>query len=64
MERVRFKPIQSEREYREKLSEAETLANLDPDPDSIAGARLIELATVIEAWEREHYPVQTVARRD
>lgn len=55
MERISYKAIQSDAEYRAKLAEAQVLANHDPDPHSPEGARLLELAAVIEAWEREHH---------
>lgn len=49
--------ISTEDEYVTLLREAETLMGNDPAPESPAGTRLLELATLLEEYEREHYPM-------
>lgn len=52
-------PIRTEADYRAALTRAEAFfdAPEEPDPDSEEGAYFKELITLIEAWERKHYPV-------
>lgn len=52
----------TEEEYQKALKIVENLMGVDPAPDSLYGRRLIELATLVEAYEREHYPFRTPAR--
>ena len=51
-------PIRTEADYRAALARAEALFDLpeEPDPDSDEGAFFEALITLIEAWERKHYP--------
>jgi HTH-type transcriptional regulator/antitoxin HigA len=50
-----IKPIKTEADYRAALHEIETL--MDAAPDSAAGERLDVLVTLVEAYERQHYPL-------
>ena len=52
-------PIRTEADYRAALARAEAFfdAPQEPDPDSEEGAYFEALITLIEAWERKHYPV-------
>ncbi len=50
-----LKPIRSERDYMEALAEIETLWGAKAD--TARGDRLDILATLIEAYEAEHYPM-------
>ena len=52
-------PIRTEVDYRAALARAEAFfdAPEEPDPDSEEGAFFEALITLIEAWERKHYPV-------
>lgn len=52
-------PIRTEADYRAALARAEAFfdAPEEPDPDSEEGAYFEALITLIEAWERKHYPV-------
>lgn len=52
-------PIRTEADYRAALARAEAIFDLpeEPDPDSEEGAFFEALITLIEAWERKHYPV-------
>ena len=54
-----LKPIRTEADYQAALKEAEAFfdAPCEPDPDSLEGASLDALLTLIEAYERKHYPV-------
>lgn len=53
-------PIRTEADYRAALARAEAFfdAPQEPDPDSEEGAYFEALITLIEAWERKHYPVE------
>ena len=48
-------PIKSERDYRRALKEVEGL--MDARRNTPEGDRLDVLATLVEAWERKHYPM-------
>jgi HTH-type transcriptional regulator / antitoxin HigA len=48
-------PIKSNRDYRRFLSEIEGLMNARRN--SPGGDRLDVLVTLVEAWERKHYPL-------
>ena len=52
-------PIRTEADYRVALARAEAIFDLpeEPDPDSEEGAFFEALITLIEAWERKHYPI-------
>jgi len=50
-----IKPIKTEADYRAALREIETL--MDAAPDSAAGERLDVLVTLVEAYERQRYPL-------
>lgn len=52
-------PIRTEVDYRAALARAEAFfdAPEEPDPDSEEGAYFEALITLIEAWERKHYPI-------
>lgn len=52
-------PIRTEGDYRAALKRAEAFfdAPEEPDPDSEEGALFEALITLIEAYERKHYPV-------
>jgi HTH-type transcriptional regulator/antitoxin HigA len=54
-----LKPIRTEADYRAALKIAEAFfdAAEEPDPDSEQGAYFDALVTLIEAYERKHYPV-------
>jgi HTH-type transcriptional regulator/antitoxin HigA len=53
--RVGIKPIKTEEDYRATLSEIESL--MRAAPDSPEGERLDVLATLVEAYERQHFPM-------
>jgi HTH-type transcriptional regulator/antitoxin HigA len=50
-----IKPIKNDRDYRRALKEIATL--MDARPNSPDGDRLDVLATLVEAWEEKHYPI-------
>jgi len=54
-----LKPIRTEADYRAALKVAEAIfdAPQEPSPDSEQGAYFEALITLIEAYERKHYPV-------
>jgi HTH-type transcriptional regulator/antitoxin HigA len=43
--------------YRAMLAEVSKLVDLDPKPDSAEGERLEVLSTLVDAYERDHYPI-------
>jgi hypothetical protein len=46
-----------EHEYKMFLAEVERLMNLHPEPDSHEGKRLALFATVVENYEKIHFPM-------
>jgi HTH-type transcriptional regulator/antitoxin HigA len=53
---ITIKPIKTEADYRTALKEVESL--MTAGPDTPEGERLDVLVTLIEAYEREHYPLE------
>jgi len=52
---MQIRPIKTELDYRHALAEVESL--MLAEPDSPAGEKLDVLTTLIEAYERKHYPM-------
>ena len=52
---MEVKPIKTDADYRASLQEIETL--MAARPDTPEGERLDVLATLVEAYERKHYPL-------
>ena len=52
-----IKPIKTEADYEATLEEIERLLENDVEPDTSEGDRLEVLSTLVEAYEKEHYPV-------
>ncbi len=50
--------IKTDEQYRRFLSEVETLAAEDPDPESQAGTRLELLAKLVEEYEKTRFPFE------
>lgn len=50
-----IRPIKTEADYETTLKEIEGL--MSAEADSPEGDRLVVLATLVEAYEREHYPI-------
>jgi len=50
-----IKPIETEDDYRATLSEIESLMRAEPGTPE--GERLDVLVTLVEAYERQHYPM-------
>jgi len=51
-----IKPIRTEADYQATLKEIETL--MMAAPNTPEGERLDVLVTLVEAWERAHYPME------
>ncbi len=49
--------IRTEEDYLAALSEVSALIDLDPSTDSPEGERLEVLGTLVQAYERKHFPV-------
>lgn len=52
---MEIRPIKTEADYEATLQEIEGL--MSAEPDSPQGDRLDVLVTLVEAYEREHYPI-------
>ena len=52
---MEIKPIRSNTDYRKTLKEIEKIMNARPDTPE--GERLDVLATLVEAYERKHFPM-------
>ena len=53
---MNIKPIRSPKDYRAALREIESL--MGAEAGSPAGEKLDVLVTLIEAWERKHFPME------
>jgi len=53
---VNIKPIRSQKDYRTALREIDSL--MDAEAGSPAGEKLDVLVTLVEAWERKHFPME------
>ena len=51
-----IKPIRTEADYQAALEEIERL--MDAEPETPDGDRLDVLATLVEAWEEKHFPIE------
>jgi HTH-type transcriptional regulator/antitoxin HigA len=56
---MQLQPIRTDSDYRAALAKASRLFDLpeEPDPDSAQGAYFDALITLIQAYERKHYPM-------
>ena len=54
---MEIRPIRNEADYKASLLEISTLMDLDPDAGSPDGDRLDILATLVQAYEAKHYPI-------
>lgn len=53
---MNIKPIRTEDDHRAALAEIDRL--MDAEPDTPEGDRLDVLATLVEAWEEKHVPIE------
>lgn len=54
---MEIKPIHTEADYRTMLREVSMLVDLDPAVGTPDGDRLEVLSTLVEAYERKHFPI-------
>jgi len=52
-----IKPIRTEADFKASLKEISALMESDPEPGTAAGDRLDILATLVEAYENRHFPM-------
>ena len=52
-----IKPIRTEADYKAALKEISALMERDPEPGTADGDRLDILATLVEAYENRHFPM-------
>jgi HTH-type transcriptional regulator / antitoxin HigA len=50
-------PIRTAKDYKAALREISRLLDLDPDPKTAAGEKLDVLATLVQAYEAKHHPI-------
>jgi HTH-type transcriptional regulator/antitoxin HigA len=55
---MNIRPIRTVADYRRALRAVSALVDLDPRPTSPEGELLDVLSTLVEAWERKHYPIE------
>ena len=53
---MNIKPIRSAKDYRAALPEIDSL--MGAEAGSPAGEKLNVLVTLVEAWERKHFPME------
>ncbi len=53
-----IRPIRTEEDYEAALKEIEPYFDQEPEPGSPEADRFDVLATLIEAYEREHWPIE------
>ncbi len=54
---MQIRPIRSEDDYKAALREISSLMDLDPEPGTADGDRLDVLATLVQAYEARHHPI-------
>lgn len=54
---MEIRPIHNEHDYKEALQAVSGLVDADPDPGTPEGDRLEVLATLVERYEAEHFPL-------
>jgi HTH-type transcriptional regulator/antitoxin HigA len=54
---IAIRPIRTEADYKAALAAVSPLFDKDPDPDTEEGAAFDAMVTLIEAYERKHYPI-------
>jgi HTH-type transcriptional regulator/antitoxin HigA len=54
---MEIRPIRTDADYRAALAEVSPMFDDEPEPASPAGDRFDVLVTLIEAYEREHFPI-------
>lgn len=52
-----IRPIHNHDDYQQSLAEISRLVDIDPAEGTFEGDRLEVLATLVEVYEREHYPL-------
>jgi HTH-type transcriptional regulator / antitoxin HigA len=55
---MEIKPIKTQKDYRSALKIVSRLVDLDPAPNTPEGDHLELLGTLVEAWERRHFPIE------
>jgi HTH-type transcriptional regulator/antitoxin HigA len=55
---MEIKPIRTQRDYRSALKIVSQLIDMDPAPNTPEGDHLELLGTLVEAWERRHFPIE------
>ena len=53
-----IRPIHTKQDYKATLKEISALMELDPDAGTPAGDRLEILATLVQAYEARHHPIE------
>ena len=56
---MEVRAIRTDADYRAALREVSALIDLDPDRESPEGERLEVIGTLVQAYEAEHYPIDS-----
>jgi HTH-type transcriptional regulator/antitoxin HigA len=54
---MKIKPIKTQKDYKSALTIVSRLIDMDPAPNTPEGDHLELLGTLVEAWERRHFPI-------
>lgn len=54
---MNIRPIRTEADYRAALADISALMESDPSPGTLKGDRLDILATLVQAYEARHFPI-------
>jgi HTH-type transcriptional regulator/antitoxin HigA len=54
---LQIRPIRTDADYRAALAAVSPLFDNEPEPESEEGAAFDAMITLIEAYERKHYPI-------
>lgn len=55
---MKIRPLHTEADYRAALAEVSPLFDKEPTPGTALGDRFEIMITLIEAFERKHYPIE------
>lgn len=55
---MNIRPIHNESAYKAALKEISILVDLDPEVDTQEGDRLEIMATLVQAYEAQHFPIE------
>jgi len=57
MTKTSITPIRTERDYQEAIKRLDELLDMNPEPGTAADDELEVLTTLVQAYEKQHYPI-------